>query len=79
MTQLHRSVRRPFEVEKQLPNVPKGPKVHEIAICVSVFSLEHSNSLEAVDDPCFSKAILTAGTRVANTLIQMICWLGRKE
>ncbi len=66
------SVRRLLNaVEKQLPNIPKGPKGREIAIGLFGLLVGALQLSRAVDDPSFSKAILTAGTRVAATLIQL--------
>jgi AcrR family transcriptional regulator len=65
------SIRRLLNaVEKQLPNIPKGPKGREIAIGLFGLLVGTLQLSRAVDDPFFSKAILTAGTRVAATLIE---------
>ena len=57
-------------VEKQLPNMPKGPKAREIAIGTLGLLIGTLQIARAVDDPTLSKSILAAGTHVAITLIQ---------
>jgi AcrR family transcriptional regulator len=57
-------------VEKQLPNIPKGPKGREVAIGLFGLLVGTLQLSRAVDDPSFSKAVLIAGTRLAATLIQ---------
>jgi len=57
-------------VEKQLPDMPKGPKAREIAIGILGLLIGTLQLARAVDDPPFSKEILGAGTRLASTLIQ---------
>jgi TetR/AcrR family transcriptional repressor of nem operon len=57
-------------VEKQLPDMPKGPKAREIAIGTLGLLIGTLQMARAVDDPSLSKDILAAGTNVASTLIQ---------
>jgi TetR/AcrR family transcriptional regulator, transcriptional repressor for nem operon len=57
-------------VEKQLPDIPKGPRAREIAIGTVGLLIGTLQLARAVDDPSFSKDILAAGTHVASTLIQ---------
>ena len=57
-------------VEKQLPDMPKGPKAREIAIGTLGLLIGTLQLARAVDDARLSKDILAAGTRVASTLIQ---------
>jgi TetR/AcrR family transcriptional regulator, transcriptional repressor for nem operon len=56
-------------VEKQLSDMPKGPKAREIAIGTVVLLIGTLQLARAVDDPSFSEDILAAGTHVASTLI----------
>lgn len=57
-------------VEKQLLDMPKGPKAREIAIGTVGLLIGTLQLARAVDDPSLSEDILAAGTHVANTLIQ---------
>lgn len=57
-------------VEKQLPDMPKGPKAREIAIGTMGLLIGTLQIARAVDDPSLSEDILAAGTHVAGTLIQ---------
>jgi len=57
-------------VEKQLPDMPKGPKARQIAIGTVALLIGSLQMARAVDDPFLSKDILAAGTQVATTLIQ---------
>ena len=57
-------------VEKQLPDMPKGPKAREIAIGTVGLLVGTLQLARAVDDPSLSDDILAAGTHVASTLIQ---------
>jgi hypothetical protein len=57
-------------VEKQLPDMPTGPKAREIAIASVGLLIGTLQLARAVDDPSFSEDILAAGTHVATTLIQ---------
>jgi AcrR family transcriptional regulator len=57
-------------VEKQLTDMPKGPKARETAIATLGLLIGTLQLARAVDDPSFSKDILAAGTRMAGTLIQ---------
>jgi hypothetical protein len=57
-------------VEKQLPDMQKGPKAREIAAGTLGLLIGTLQIARAVDDPSLSKAILAAGTHVASTLIQ---------
>ena len=57
-------------VEKQLPDMPKGPTAREIAIGTVGLLIGTLQLARAVDDPSFSEDILAAGTRMASTLIQ---------
>jgi len=73
------SVRRLVNaVERQLPNIPKGPERREVAIALFGLLVGALQLSRAVDDPFFSKAVLTAGRRVAATLIQSSV-VGRKN
>src|SRR5438552_3043837 len=57
-------------VEKQLPDMPKGPKARQIAIGTVGLLIGTLQMARAVDDPSLSEDILAAGTQVATTLIQ---------
>jgi AcrR family transcriptional regulator len=57
-------------LEKQLPDMPKGPKAREIAIGTLGLLIGTLQMARAVDDPSLSKDILAAGTHVASILIQ---------
>src|SRR4051812_7857298 len=57
-------------VEKQLADMPKGPKAREIAIGTLALLIGTIQLARAVDDPSLSKDMLAAGAHVANTLIQ---------
>jgi len=57
-------------VEKQLPDMPKGPKAREIAIATVGLLIGTLQLARAVDDPSLSEDILAAGIHVASTLIQ---------
>jgi TetR/AcrR family transcriptional repressor of nem operon len=57
-------------VEKQLPDMPKGPKAREIAIGIMGLLIGILQMARAVDNPYLSKDILAAGTQVATTLVQ---------
>jgi TetR/AcrR family transcriptional regulator, transcriptional repressor for nem operon len=57
-------------VEKQVPDIPKGPKAREIAIATVGLLIGALQMARAVDDPSLSKDILAAGSHVASTLIQ---------
>jgi TetR/AcrR family transcriptional repressor of nem operon len=57
-------------VEKQLSDMPKGPKAREIAIGTVGLLIGTLQLARAVDDLSFSGDILAAGTHVASTLIQ---------
>ena len=57
-------------VEKQLPDIPKGPKAREIAIATLGLLIGTLQIARAVDDPSLSRDILVAGSHVAGTLIQ---------
>ena len=57
-------------VEKQLTNMPKGPKAREIAIAMLGLLIGTLQLARAVDDPSLSKEMLTAGDHVAAILIQ---------
>jgi len=57
-------------LEKQMPNMPKGPKAREIAIGAVGLLFGALQLARAVDDPSFSKEILAAGTHVAGALVQ---------
>lgn len=59
-------------VEKQLPDMPKGPKAREIAIATVGLLIGTLQLARAVDDPSLSQDILAAGTHVAGTLIQPV-------
>jgi AcrR family transcriptional regulator len=56
--------------EKQLPDMPKGPKAREIAIGIVGLLIGTLQLARAVDDPSLSEGILAAGIHVASTLIQ---------
>lgn len=58
-------------IEKQLADIPKGPRAREIAIALLGLLIGTLQLARAVDDPSFSKQILAAGAHVANTLIQL--------
>ena len=57
-------------VERQLPDMPKGPKAREIAIGTVGLLIGTLQLARAVGDPSLSDDILAAGTHVACTLIQ---------
>jgi len=57
-------------VEKQLPDIPKGPKAREIAIGIVGLLIGTLQLARAIDDPSLSGEILAAGTHVAGALIQ---------
>jgi AcrR family transcriptional regulator len=57
-------------VEKQLPDMRKGPKAREIAIGIIGLLVGILQMARAVDDPYLSEDILAAGTQVATTLVQ---------
>ncbi len=57
-------------VEKQLPDMPKGPKAREIAIAALGLLIGTLQLARAVDDPSLSKDILAAGAHVAGALIE---------
>lgn len=57
-------------VEKQLPDMPKGPKAREIAIGTVGLLIGTLQLARAVDDPSLSEDILSAGAHVASTLIR---------
>jgi AcrR family transcriptional regulator len=57
-------------IEKQLADMPKGPKAREVAIGTLGLLIGTLQLARAVDDPSLSKDILAAGTHVAGTLIQ---------
>jgi TetR/AcrR family transcriptional regulator, transcriptional repressor for nem operon len=57
-------------VAKQLRDVPRGPKAHEIAIGTLGLLIGTLQLARAVDDPSLSKAMLDAGAHVAGTLVQ---------
>jgi len=57
-------------IEKQLADMPKGPKAREIAIGTLGLLIGTLQIARAVDDPALSKDILAAGTHVAGILIQ---------
>ncbi len=57
-------------VEKQLPDMPKGPKAREIAIGTLGLLIGSLQMARAVDDPSLSNDILAAGSHVASALIQ---------
>ena len=57
-------------VEKQLPDMPKGPKARQIAIGTTGLLIGTLQMARAVDDPSLSEAILAAGTQLATALIQ---------
>src|SRR5204862_7458792 len=57
-------------VEKQLPDMPKGPKARQIAIGTMGLLIGTLQMARAVDDPSLSEDILAAGTNIAGSLIQ---------
>src|SRR5205814_7738786 len=57
-------------VEKQLPDMPKGPKAREIAIATMGLLIGTLQLARAVDDSSLSEEILASGTHVADALIQ---------
>ncbi|GGH16732.1 TetR/AcrR family transcriptional regulator [Silvibacterium dinghuense] len=57
-------------MEKQLPDMPKGPKAREIAIATMGLLIGTLQMARAVNDPSLSDDILAAGTHVAKSLIQ---------
>jgi AcrR family transcriptional regulator len=57
-------------VEKQLRDIPKGPKAREIAIGTMGLLIGTLQLARAVDEPSLSKDILAAGIHVASSLIQ---------
>jgi len=57
-------------VEKQLPDMPKGPTARETAIGTLGLLIGTLQLARAVHAPSFSEDILAAGTHVASTLIQ---------
>lgn len=57
-------------VEKQLPNMPKGPKARECAIGILGLLVGTLQIARAVDDPALSKEVLAASTQVASAFIQ---------
>jgi AcrR family transcriptional regulator len=57
-------------LEKELPDMPKGPKAREIAIGVVGLLIGTLQLARAVNDPSLSAEILAAGTHVAGALIQ---------
>jgi hypothetical protein len=57
-------------LEKQLPDMPRGPKAREIAIGTVGLLIGTLQLARAVDDPSLSEDILAAGTHVASALIQ---------
>lgn len=57
-------------LEKQLADMPKGPKAREIAIATLGLLIGTLQVARAVDDPSLSKEILTAGIHVAGALIR---------
>ena len=56
-------------LEKQLSNVPRGSKAREIAIGTLGLVIGTLQLARAVDDPSLSDQILSAGIRVAGTLL----------
>jgi TetR/AcrR family transcriptional regulator, transcriptional repressor for nem operon len=65
------SVKRLLDaVEKQLPDMPKGPKAREIAIGTMGLLIGTLQLARAVDDSSLSEEILAAGTHTATALIQ---------
>jgi AcrR family transcriptional regulator len=56
-------------LEKQLRDIPAGPRAREIAIGTMGLLIGTLQMARAVDDPSFSADILAAGIRVASTLI----------
>jgi len=74
------SVKRILDaVEKQLPDMPKGPKAREIAIGAMGLLIGTLQLARAVDDPSLSNDILAAGTHVASSLIQSSKGRRRRE
>jgi TetR/AcrR family transcriptional regulator, transcriptional repressor for nem operon len=64
------SVKRLLDaVEKQLPDIPSGPKARGIAIGILGLLVGTLQMARAVDDPALSKQILASGIHVASTLI----------
>jgi TetR/AcrR family transcriptional regulator, transcriptional repressor for nem operon len=57
-------------VERQLPDIPKGPNAGELAIATLGLLIGALQMARAVDDPALSKQILVAGSHVASALIQ---------
>lgn len=57
-------------VEKQLPDMPKGPKARQIALGTVGLLIGTLQMARAVDDPSLSEDILAAGIQVAAALIQ---------
>jgi len=57
-------------LERQLPDMPKGPKAREVAIATIGLLIGTLQVARAVDDLSLSEEILAAGTRVAGSLIQ---------
>ena len=56
-------------LEKQLSNVPRGPKAREVAIGTLGLVIGTLQLARAIDDPSLSDQILSAGIRVAVTLL----------
>jgi AcrR family transcriptional regulator len=56
-------------LEKQLSNVPRGPKAREVAIGTMGLVIGTLQLARAIDDPSLSDQILSAGIRVADTLL----------
>jgi AcrR family transcriptional regulator len=56
-------------LEKQLSNVPRGPKAREVAIGTLGLVIGTLQLARAIDDPSLSDQILSAGIRVADTLL----------
>src|SRR5215471_3012043 len=57
-------------VERQLSDMPKGPKAREIAIGTVGLLIGTLQLARAIDDSSLSDGILAAGTHVASTLIE---------
>jgi AcrR family transcriptional regulator len=57
-------------IEKQIADMPKGPRARKIAIGMLGLLIGTLQLARAVDDPALSKHILAAGTHVAGILIQ---------
>lgn len=57
-------------VEKQLPDMPRGPKARQIALGTVGLLIGTLQMARAVDDPSLSEDILAAGIQVATALIQ---------